>query len=467
MDKYRIETDTMGEVSVPTDALWGAQTQRSLLNFAIGHETFPTSFIHAYVILKKSCALSNKALGKLDPKIAELITDACDEILTGKYDDQFPLKIWQTGSGTQTNMNVNEVIANLANEKAGEKRGSKKPVHPNDHVNLSQSSNDSFPTAMHIAVARETVGSLLPVATRFRDELTKKVNQFSDIIKIGRTHLQDAVPLSLGSVFSSYQQLLSDHIDDIHQALDRVFELAIGGTAVGTGLNTPADFDQHAVDFISKETSLPFICTPNKFSALSAHMPLCALSGTIANLSATLHKIAHDIRMLGSGPRCGIGELILPSNEPGSSIMPGKVNPTQSEALTMVAFQVQASHQAVLQGASHGHFELNVYKPLIVYNMLSAITLTSDAMSSFAKNCLSDLEANKTKIEAFLNISLMLVTALNPVIGYDQSAKIAKYAHENHLSLKEAALKLGILSEEEFDKAINTYQMAHPHAAED
>ncbi len=467
MDKHRIETDTMGEVSVPTDALWGAQTQRSLLNFAIGHETFPTSFIHAYVILKKSCALSNKALGKLDPKIAELITDACDEILTGKYDDQFPLKIWQTGSGTQTNMNVNEVIANLANEKAGEKRGSKKPVHPNDHVNLSQSSNDSFPTAMHIAVARETVGSLLPVATRFRDELTKKVNQFSDIIKIGRTHLQDAVPLSLGSVFSSYQQLLSDHIDDIHQALDRVFELAIGGTAVGTGLNTPADFDQHAVDFISKETSLPFICTPNKFSALSAHMPLCALSGTIANLSATLHKIAHDIRMLGSGPRCGIGELILPSNEPGSSIMPGKVNPTQSEALTMVAFQVQASHQAVLQGASHGHFELNVYKPLIVYNMLSAITLTSDAMSSFAKNCLSDLEANKTKIEAFLNISLMLVTALNPVIGYDQSAKIAKYAHENHLSLKEAALKLGILSEEEFDKAINTYQMAHPHAAED
>ena len=465
MDKYRIETDTMGEVSVPTDALWGAQTQRSLLNFAIGHETFPTSFIHAYVILKKSCALSNQALGKLDPKIAELITDACDEILTGKYDDQFPLKIWQTGSGTQTNMNVNEVIANLANEKAGEKRGSKKPVHPNDHVNLSQSSNDSFPTAMHLAVARETVGSLLPVATRFRDELTKKVNQFSDIIKIGRTHLQDAVPLSLGSVFSSYQQLLSDHIDDIHQALDRVFELAIGGTAVGTGLNTPADFDQHAVDFISKETSLPFICTPNKFSALSAHMPLCALSGTIANLSATLHKIAHDIRMLGSGPRCGIGELILPSNEPGSSIMPGKVNPTQSEALTMVVFQVQTSRLCYKVPLTVTLNSMSTSR--LWYNMLSAITLTSDAMSSFAKNCLSDLEANKTKIEAFLNISLMLVTALNPVIGYDQSAKIAKYAHENHLSLKEAALKLGILSEEEFDKAINTYQMAYPHAAED
>ena len=467
MDKYRIETDTMGEVSVPTDALWGAQTQRSLQNFAIGQETFPQSFIHAYVILKKSCALTNQELGKLEPKIAQLITESCDEILTGKHDDQFPLKIWQTGSGTQTNMNVNEVIANLANEKAGEKRGSKKPVHPNDHVNLSQSSNDSFPTAMHIAAARETVNHLLPTANRFRDDLTKKVNAFSDIIKIGRTHLQDAVPLSLGSVFSSYHQLLSDHIDDLHQALDRVFELAIGGTAVGTGLNTPADFDQHAVDFISKETSLPFICTPNKFSALSAHMPLCALSGAIANLSATLHKIAHDIRMLGSGPRCGLGELILPSNEPGSSIMPGKVNPTQSEALTMVAFQVQAAHQAIIQGSTHGHFELNVYKPLIIYNILSSISLTADAMASFAKNCLQGLTANQTKIDAFLNISLMLVTALNPVIGYDQSAKIAKHAHENHLSLKESALQLGILSEEEFDEAINTQKMAFPHGVEE
>jgi fumarate hydratase class II len=461
--QFREEKDSIGSIQVDVDALWGAQTQRSLQNFKISQEKFPPAFIHAYVELKKAAAQSNLDLGTMEQKIANLIIDACDDILTGAHDHQFPLSIWQTGSGTQTNMNVNEVIANLANEKAGEARGTKTPVHPNDHVNCSQSSNDSFPTAMHIAAAKSVFETLLPEMNRFKMALRKKATAFESIVKIGRTHLQDAVPLTLGDVFLSFYQLIDDHIQDIHQTCDKVFELAIGGTAVGTGLNSPPGFDEQVTQHLSNQTSLPFAVTKNKFSALSAHMPLCALAGCLSNLAATLHKIAHDIRMLGSGPRCGLGELILPANEPGSSIMPGKVNPTQSEALTMVCFQVQGLSAAITQGATHGHFELNVYKPLIIFNILNSIRLLSDAMASFNQNCLLGIEANTTRIDAYLHHSLMLVTALNPIIGYDQSAKIAKHAYENHISLKEAAMSLNILDEATFDQAINPLKMAKPH----
>ena len=463
MSQFRDEKDSIGSIQVSTDALWGAQTQRSLKNFNIGQERFPAAFIHAYVELKKAAAQSNMELGTMEEKMAHQIMGACDEILTGQYDHQFPLSVWQTGSGTQTNMNVNEVIANLANEKLGQPRGSQNPIHPNDHVNCSQSSNDSFPTAMHIATAKTVFEILLPEMNRLKMTLQKKTTAFDAIVKIGRTHLQDAVPLTLGDVFSSFHQLIDDHIQDIHQSCDKVFELAIGGTAVGTGLNSPLGFDEQVVNHLSTQTTLPFSVAKNKFSALSAHMPLCALAGCLSNLAATLHKIAHDIRMLGSGPRCGLGELILPANEPGSSIMPGKVNPTQSEALTMVCFQVQGLTSAITQGATHGHFELNVYKPMIIYNILNSIRLLSDAMASFNQNCLTDLEANTTRINAYLQHSLMLVTALNPIIGYDQSAKIAKYAHENHISLKEAAMTLNILDEAVFDQAINPLKMAKPH----
>jgi fumarate hydratase class II len=467
MSQYRDEKDSIGNIKVHQEALWGAQTQRSLQNFKIGEEKFPCAFIHAYVELKKAAAQSNQELGALDSAIANHIVGACDEILSGQHDHQFPLSIWQTGSGTQTNMNINEVIANLANEKAGQPRGTKTPVHPNDHVNCSQSSNDSFPTAMHIATAKSVFEALLPEMLRFKNTLQKKATAFDHIVKIGRTHLQDAVPLTLGDVFSSYHQLIDDHIQDIHQCCDKIFELAIGGTAVGTGLNCPDGFDEKMTEHLSTQTSLPFCVAKNKFSALSAHMPLCALSGCLANLAASLHKIAHDIRMLASGPRCGLGELILPENEPGSSIMPGKVNPTQSEAMTMVCFQVQGLSVAVTQASTHGHFELNVYKPLIIFNILNSIRLLTDAMFSFNQNCLAGIEANTTRINAYLHHSLMLVTALNPIIGYDQSAKIAKHAHENHLSLKEAAMALNILDENTFDDAVDALSMARPHKNND
>tara|TARA_A100001015_G_scaffold317926_1_gene436213 strand:+ start:3752 stop:5164 length:1413 start_codon:yes stop_codon:yes gene_type:complete len=467
MSKFRIEKDSIGEIEVPNDALWGAQTQRSLKNFAIGDQVFPTSFIHAYIILKAAAAKTNYQLGAIEKAESDLIEQACEKLLTGAHDDQFPLKIWQTGSGTQTNMNVNEVIANLASEIGGGKRGEKKPVHPNDHVNCSQSSNDSFPTAMHIATAQTVVHQLLPALSILKKSLDKKSEEFKDLVKIGRTHLQDAVPLTLGDVFSGYTQLVSDHISDVHQVLERVFELPIGGTAVGTGLNAPKGFDSRVVDEISIRAKLPFTVTPNKFAGLSAHMPLCALSGVLANTAASMHKIANDIRLLGSGPRCGLGEIILPANEPGSSIMPGKVNPTQAEAVTMVSMHVQGAHQAVINGSTHGHLELNVYKPLIIFNILTSIAIISDAARSFSKNCISGITANHTRISAYLDNSLMLVTALNPVIGYDNAAKIAKYAYENHLSLKESAVKLDIMSADAFDKAIDTQQMARPHPVEE
>lgn len=460
--KYRIETDTMGEVEVPVDKYFGAQTARSIMNFKIGGERFPRELIRALGVLKKAAALTNKELGMLSNEKAELIVKAADEVIDGKLDEHFPLVVWQTGSGTQTNMNANEVISNRAIEIAGGVIGSKKPIHPNDDVNKAQSSNDTFPTAMHIAAVEEIHRRLIPMVTKLRDALDVKAKEFNGIIKIGRTHLMDAVPLTLGQEFSAYVQQLTYGLDRINGCLPRLSELALGGTAVGTGLNTHVDFAELSAKKISEITGLKFTSAKNKFEALAAHDAIVEASGVMKTLAASLMKIANDIRWLGSGPRCGIGELQLPENEPGSSIMPGKVNPTQSEAMTMVCAQVFGNDVAVNFGGASGNFELNVFKPVMIFNLLQSIRLLADACESFTDHCVIGIEAKKYNIQNHLNNSLMLVTALNPHIGYDNAAKVAKKAFKDNSTLKEAAVALGLLTEKEFDEKVRPENMISP-----
>jgi len=459
---YRIEKDTMGEIKVPSDKYYGAQTARSLMNFKIGGERFPREIIRALGILKKAAALTNQELGTLPKDKADLIVKAADEVIEGKLDEHFPLVVWQTGSGTQTNMNANEVISNRAIELAGGEMGSKKPIHPNDDVNKAQSSNDTFPTAMHIAAVEEIHRRLIPMVTKLRDALDKKSKEFKDVVKIGRTHLMDAVPLTLGQEFSGYVQQLTNGLERINAALPRMYELALGGTAVGTGLNTHPEFAVKSAKTISQLTGKPFVTGRNKFEGLAAHDALVEFSGVLKTLAVSLMKIANDIRMLGSGPRCGIGELNLPANEPGSSIMPGKVNPTQSEAMTMVCAQVMGNDVAVNIGGATGHFELNVFKPVIIFNVLQSIRLISDSCESFTDNCVVGIEANAKNIKSHLTNSLMLVTALNPHIGYDNAAKIAKKAHAENKTLKEVAVELGLLTAEKFDEAVKPEDMTGP-----
>jgi fumarate hydratase class II len=458
----RTETDSMGPVEVPAKVYYGAQTQRSLIHFPIGRDKMPPEMIRAMAIVKKAAALVNWELGKLSTEKAELISLAADEIIAGKLDEHFPLSVWQTGSGTQTNMNVNEVISNRANELAGGVRGSKFPIHPNDDVNLSQSSNDTFPTAMHIAAATELSGKLLPAACLLRDHLHAKEQEFAHIVKIGRTHLQDATPLTLGQEFSGYVALLDRDAKRILSVLPGLYDLAIGGTAVGTGLNAPPEFAERAAAKIAELTGLPFKSHPNKFAALSGHDELVMASGALQTLACSLMKIANDLRWLGSGPRCGIHELNLPENEPGSSIMPGKVNPTQCEAMTMVAVQVHGNHTALAMAGSQGNFELNVFKPVIIYNFLHSALLLTDACNVFTSNCVDGLSADESKIAEYLSNSLMLVTALSPVLGYDRCAKIAHTALAEGLTLREACLKLAYLSGEEFDRYVVPDRMTHP-----
>lgn len=458
---FRIEKDTMGEVQVPADKFWGAQTQRSTENFKIGGDRFPREMIKALGTLKKCAALTNAKLGLLDNKKAELIVKAADEVISGKLDAHFPLVVWQTGSGTQSNMNANEVIANRAMDMMGVKLPSKE-IHPNDDVNKGQSSNDTFPTAMHIAVADQVHNRLLPMMDKLQKALEKKQNEFKDIVKIGRTHLMDATPLTLGQEFSGYSTQLKHGIVRVKNTLPHLHELALGGTAVGTGLNTHPQFAQQAAAAIASETKIPFVSAENKFEALASHDALVEVSGALKTVACSLMKIANDIRLLGSGPRCGVGELNLPENEPGSSIMPGKVNPTQSEAMTMVCAQVIGNDMAVAVGGATGHFELNVFKPVIVFNVLNSVRLLADACESFTDNCVVGIEANKTQIKKHLDNSLMLVTALNPHIGYDNAAKIAKTAHKNGTTLKEEAVKLGLLTAEQFDKVVRPEEMIGP-----
>ena len=458
----RTESDSMGKIDVPADRYYGAQTARSLIHFAIGKDTMPPELIRAFGILKKAAALVNQDLGKLPADKTALITQAADEVIAGKLHDHFPLRIWQTGSGTQTNMNVNEVISNRAIEISGGAMGSKKPIHPNDDVNMSQSSNDTFPAAMHIAAATETRQKLLPAVKTIRDALDAKAREFAGIVKIGRTHLQDATPLTVGQEFSGYVNLLDRDGGRIAMALDGLYDLAIGGTAVGTGLNAHPEFAERAAKKIAELTSLPFRSHPNKFAALSAHDELVFASGALKTLAASLMKIANDIRWLASGPRCGLGELSLPENEPGSSIMPGKVNPTQAEAITMVAVQVMGNDAAIGFAGSQGNFELNVFKPVIIFNYLHSVELLADAMNSFVAHCVQGIEVNTTQIEHYVHNSLMLVTALAPKIGYDAAAQVAKAAHHSHLSLREAAIKLGFVSAEEFDALVKPEDMTHP-----
>lgn len=461
---YRIEKDTMGEIQVPVDKYYGAQTARSLMNFKIGGDRFPRELIRALGILKKAAALTNKELGTLTAEKADLIVKAADEVIEGKLDEHFPLVVWQTGSGTQTNMNSNEVISNRAIELAGGEMGSKKPIHPNDDVNKAQSSNDTFPTAMHIAAVEEIHRRLIPMVTKLRDALAVKEKEYKDIIKIGRTHLMDAVPLTLGQEFGGYAQQLTNGLERIKAALPRLYELALGGTAVGTGLNTHPQFAVKSAEHIAKITGKKFVTAPNKFEALAAHDALVEFSGVLKTLAASLMKIANDIRFLGSGPRCGLGELNLPENEPGSSIMPGKVNPTQSEALTMVCAQVFGNDVAVNYGGATGHFELNVFKPVIIFNVLNSIRLISDACESFTDHCVVGIEANIVNVKKHLENSLMLVTALNPHIGYDNAAKVAKKAHAENKTLKEAVVELGVLTEEKFDEVVRPEKMIGPKA---
>ncbi|XP_004068402.1 fumarate hydratase, mitochondrial [Oryzias latipes] len=460
---YRIERDTFGELKVPADKYYGAQTVRSTMNFKIGgpSERMPIQVIKAFGILKKAAAEVNKEFG-LDPKLAAAIIQAAEEVSAGKLDDHFPLVVWQTGSGTQTNMNVNEVISNRAIEILGGTLGSKDPVHPNDHVNKSQSSNDTFPTAMHIAVATEVHQVLLPGLQTLHSALSAKAEEFKDIIKIGRTHTQDAVPLSLGQEFSGYVQQVKYSIERVKAAMPRVYELAAGGTAVGTGLNTRIGFAEKVASVVASLTGLPFVTAPNKFEALAAHDALVELSGALNTVAVSMMKIANDIRFLGSGPRSGLGELVLPENEPGSSIMPGKVNPTQCEAMTMVAAQVMGNHVAVTVGGSNGHFELNVFKPMIVKNVLNSAQLLGDAAVSFTDNCVVGIQANTDRINKLMSESLMLVTALNPHIGYDKAAAIAKTAHKKGSTLKAVAVELGYLSEEQFDQWVKPSEMLGP-----
>jgi len=461
-DETRIETDSFGPIRVPADRLWGAQTQRSLENFRIGGERMPIPLIRALGRQKQASALANVALGTLDKGLGEAIAAAAAEVADGRLDDHFPLVVWQTGSGTQTNMNANEVIANRANEMLGARRGAKLPVHPNDHVNLGQSSNDSFPTAMHIAAALELRDRLMPALQRLRNVLAKKADDFDRIIKIGRTHLQDATPLTLGQEFSGYAAQIAAGIARVDATQPRLHRVAQGGTAVGTGLNARAGFDRQFASELSLLTGIPFSPAENKFEGMAAHDALIEVSGALNVLAASLMKIANDIRLLGSGPRAGLGELILPENEPGSSIMPGKVNPTQAEAVTMVATQVMGNHVAITIAGSQGHLELNVFKPVIIHNLLQSIRLIADASVSFADNCLADLKADERRIADALARSLMLVTALNPHIGYDKAARIAKTAHEKGISLREAALYLGLVSAEDFDRWVDPRRMIGP-----
>ena len=461
-ESVRIESDTMGKIEVQNNRYWGAQTQRSLHHFGIGEDRMPHELIRAFGILKQCAALTNFELGKLSSDKKELIVKASDEVISGSLDDHFPLRIWQTGSGTQTNMNVNEVISNRAIEMAGGMLGSKSPIHPNDDVNMSQSSNDTFPTAMHIAAAEVLVHKLIPMAQQFRDGLQTKVDAFNTIIKIGRTHLMDAVPLTLGQEFSAYVAQMDQNIRRLNQILPDILELAIGGTAVGTGLNTHPEFADRVSNKIALTTGIAFISAPNKFAGLSSNDPLVFGSGALRTMASTLMKVANDIRWMGSGPRCGLNELILPENEPGSSIMPGKVNPTQSEAMTMVCVQVIGNDTAISVAGSQGNFELNVFKPVIIHNFIHSCRLLTDAMSHFLEHCLSGLIANEAQINRYVEKSLMLVTALNPHIGYDKAAQVAKKAHNENLSLKEACVSLGFLTAAEFDQFVRPEDMLAP-----
>ena len=458
----RVETDSFGPIEVDAERLWGAQTQRSLQNFKIGGERMAPAMVRALGIVKLAAARVNVRLGQVDAKLGAAIADAAQEVVDGRLDGEFPLVVWQTGSGTQTNMNTNEVIAGLANERLGGQRGGKSPVHPNDHVNRGQSSNDSFPTAMHIAAAEQVVRYLVPALEHLHAALRKKQDEFADIIKIGRTHMQDATPLTLGQEFSAYATQIANGIERVKSALPKVYELAQGGTAVGTGLNAKKGFAEAFAAEVATITGLPFVTAPNKFEALAAHDALAELHGQLNVLAVSLMKIANDIRLLGSGPRCGLGELKLPENEPGSSIMPGKVNPTQSEALTMVCYQVMGNNVSATLGASNGHLELNVFKPLIIFNVLQSIRLLADASRSFTDNCVVGIEADRKRIARLLHESLMLVTALNPKIGYDNAAKVAKKAHHEGTTLKHAAIELGLLTDEEFDEWVRPEAMLGP-----
>lgn len=458
----RMESDSIGAIEVPADRYWGAQTQRSLQNFKIGGEKIPAPLVRALGIQKKASALSNVDLGVMDSKIGEAIVKAADEVIDGTLIEEFPLVVWQTGSGTQSNMNSNEVISNRAIEMLGGERGSKTPVHPNDHVNMGQSSNDTFPSAMHIAAAEQIHHELIPSLQKLHSALDQKANKFADIVKIGRTHLQDATPLTLGQEFSGYAKQIEYGIERVKATLPRVMQLAQGGTAVGTGINSKAGFAEKFANHVAKITDLDFVTAENKFESLAAHDAMVELSGALNVIATSLMKIANDLRLLGSGPRCGIGEISLPANEPGSSIMPGKVNPTQCEALTMVCAQIMGNHVAVTVAGSNGHFELNVFKPVMIYNVLQSIRLIADGCNSFTDNCVVGIEANEARIEKLLNESLMLVTALNPHIGYDNAAKIAKKAHEDGSTLKEAGMELGLLTEEQFKDWIKPLDMIKP-----
>ncbi|HTK79735.1 MAG TPA: class II fumarate hydratase [Rhizomicrobium sp.] len=459
----RTETDTFGPIEVAGDKYWGAQAERSLHNFRIGWETQPLPIVRALGIVKRASAEVNMALGKLDQKIGKALVQAAQEVIEGKLDSHFPLSVWQTGSGTQSNMNANEVISNRAIEILGGEKGSKKPVHPNDHVNLSQSSNDTYPTAMHIAAAEEIVHRLIPALQMLRNALNDKAQAWKDIVKIGRTHTQDATPLTLGQEFSGYTQQIENGIARIEQTLPKLMELAQGGTAVGTGLNAPKGFDRMVADRIAAITGLPFTTAPNKFEALAAHDAMVFSHGAISTVAASMFKIANDIRLLGSGPRAGLGELQLPENEPGSSIMPGKVNPTQCEAVTQVCLRIFGNNTAITIADSQGHFELNVYNPLMAYCFLQSVRLMADAARSFTENCIVGIEPRRDNIKAGLERSLMLVTALAPKIGYDNAAKIAKSAHKNGTTLREEAIKSGLVTAKEFDRVVRPEDMIHPN----
>ena len=461
--QFRVETDSLGEVKVPADRLWGAQTQRSLEHFSIGQDLIPREMITAYATLKKAAAIANHADKRLDDQQFKLIVQACDEILAGQHHDMFPLHVWMTGSGTQFNMNVNEVISNRCCQLAGTPLGSKKPVHPNDHVNMSQSSNDSFPSAMNIAAAVTIEERLIPAVRELRDAIAAKAEEWKDVVKIGRTHMQDATPLTYGQEWSGYAGMLTDDLDRIEKALNGVYRLALGGTAVGTGINAAPDFGDAAAAEIAKLTGLPFVSAPNKFAVQGGHDDLVQLSGTLRTLAVSLYKIANDIRLMSCGPRAGFAELIIPANEPGSSIMPGKVNPTQAEALAMIAVQVMANDVAVGFGGASGYLEMNVYKPLIIFNVLHSATILADGSTNFRKFLVEGTKPNLKKIQEYVDNSLMLVTALSPVIGYDKASKIAHYALDNDLTLKAAALKLGFVSEAEFDRVVDPAKMVRPY----
>ncbi|MFK7876676.1 MAG: class II fumarate hydratase [Paracoccaceae bacterium] len=462
MTTTRTETDSFGPLEVPSDKYWGAQTQRSIINFPIGWEKQPIALVRALGVIKKACAMQNKAQGTLDTHLADAIIEAAGEVIDGKLDDNFPLVVWQTGSGTQSNMNANEVIANRAIELLGGVIGSKEPVHPNDHCNMGQSSNDTFPTAMHISAAMTAHNVLLPGLEKLLDGLKAKVQEFEGIIKIGRTHTQDATPLTLSQEFSGYTHQVAMGIQRIKDALGRIYELAQGGTAVGTGLNTKPGWAEAVSGHMADITDLPFVTAPNKFEALAAHDAMVEISGALKTVAASLFKIANDIRLLGSGPRCGLGELVLPENEPGSSIMPGKVNPTQCEALTQVCVHVMGNDAAVGFAGSQGHFELNVYKPMMAYNVLQSMQLLGDASAAFTDNLVKDLKADEPRIDKLMRESLMLVTALAPEIGYDNATTVAKTAHKNGTTLKEEAIKLGFVDEDTFDRVVRPEHMIGP-----